>query len=98
MLVAGGGAAYTETDTPVARRTAVGRDRAGRLVFVVSPAPFFTLHGLAQWLVSSSGLDLDSAVNLDGGQSTGLWLGAQPEPFLVDSYGKIPAVLVIRTP
>jgi hypothetical protein len=102
LLSAGGVPAYTEADTRVAPRTAVGLDRAGRLVFVISPAPVFTLHGLGAWL-AGAGLELDQAFNLDGGQSTGLWLdpglaGAfgAGQVAQVDSAVEIPAVLVVR--
>jgi uncharacterized protein YigE (DUF2233 family) len=95
LLAPDGTPVYTEADAQVARRTAVGLDRSGRLVFIVSAFPFFTLHGLAEWL-STSDLDLGPAFNLDGGQSTGLWAETLDGSIQVDSYGKIPAVIVVR--
>lgn len=95
LLAPDGTPAYTEADAQISRRTAVGLDRDGHLVFIVSAFPFFTLHGLAEWL-STSDLNLGAAFNLDGGQSTGLWADAPGEPWLVDSYARIPAVIVVR--
>lgn len=95
LLAPDGTPAYTEADVQISRRTAAGLDRDGRLVFVVSAFPFFTLHGLAEWL-STSDLNLGPAFNLDGGQSSGLWADAPEGPWLVDSYARIPAVMIVR--
>ena len=96
MLVhSGGKPGITEDDgTPnVARRTVVGQDRKGRIVFVVSPEMFFTLNTLAAFLAASD-LDLDTALNLDGGPSSGMLIAGRPGPVGVDSWTKIPAVIV----
>jgi uncharacterized protein YigE (DUF2233 family) len=95
LLAPDGTPAYTEADAQISRRTAAGLDRDGRLVFIVSAFPFFTLHGLAEWL-STSDLDLGPAFNLDGGQSSGLWAATPDGSVQVDSYGKIPAVILVR--
>jgi uncharacterized protein YigE (DUF2233 family) len=86
---------YGEPGGPVARRTAVGVDRSGRLVFVLSPLPFFTLDEFARWLAAAD-LELELALNLDGGQSTGLWLDPVLASARIDSFARIPAVLVVR--
>jgi len=77
----------------LARRTVVAQDRAGRLIFVASPHPRFSLHELAVWLTQSD-LDLDIALNLDGGASTGLWIAGQDS--LIDSLAPLPAVIAIE--
>lgn len=75
------------------RRTVVAQDSAGRILFLVSPLPQFSLHKLAVWLTESD-LEIDIAMNLDGGTSTGLQLG--DDFILVDSLVPIPAVIAIE--
>ena len=96
MLVFPGGTPATiEDDGRRARRSAVAIDRAGRLLLLVSPTSDFTLRGLADWL-SQSDLDVDRALNLDGGSSTGLYMsdGALHEE--IDSFGPLPIVLLVE--
>ncbi len=95
LLGSAGQPAYTETDEAVAARTAVGQDRAGRLILLVCPNSFFTLHGLTEWLAGSD-LDLDTAFNLDGGPSTGLWIDPAAGAVQLDSFGAVPAVILLR--
>lgn len=75
------------------QRTVVAQDTAGRLIFLVSPRPRFSLHELAVWLTESD-LGLDIALNLDGGHSTGLWLKGHDEQ--IDSLELIPAVIAVE--
>jgi uncharacterized protein YigE (DUF2233 family) len=96
MLVFPGGApAALENDGQRARRTAVALDRAGRLLLIVSPTSGFTLRGLAEWL-SRSDLDVDRALNLDGGSSTGLFLADGALNEAIDSLGPLPIVLLVE--
>ena len=60
----------------IARRTVVAQDRAGRILFFVANRGTFTLHGLSRYLVESD-LELDVALNLDGGPSSGLLLAGE---------------------
>ncbi|HET6597798.1 MAG TPA: phosphodiester glycosidase family protein, partial [Anaerolineales bacterium] len=53
-----------------ARRTVIAQDRAGRILLMVAPQGHFTLHQLSLYLTQSD-LNLDIAINLDGGGSTG---------------------------
>jgi uncharacterized protein YigE (DUF2233 family) len=77
----------------ISRRTVVAQDAAGRLLLLVSPEFRFSLHELAVWLTKSD-LDVDIALNLDGGTSTGLWTS---DPLHnVDSLVPVPAVIVIE--
>ncbi len=75
------------------RRTVVGQDTAGRIIFLVSPAPRFSLHELAVWLTASD-LALDIALNLDGGHSTGMWIKGHNKQ--IDSFETLPAVIVVE--
>jgi uncharacterized protein YigE (DUF2233 family) len=81
-----------EEDNQAARRTVIGMDRDGRLVFLVASIGNFTLHKLSAYLVQSD-LDLDIAVNLDGGPSSGMLLA---EPFEVTpAYAPLPIVITV---
>ena len=63
-----------------ARRTVIGQDKAGRILFIVTPEGYFTLHQLSLYLTQSD-LNLDIALNLDGGGSTGI-LVANPREII----------------
>src|SRR6185436_7036784 len=76
MLVFPGSASAEINDNGArARRSAVAMDRAGHLLLIASPTSEFTLRDFAIWL-SHSDLEIDRALNLDGGSSTGLFVGA----------------------
>jgi uncharacterized protein YigE (DUF2233 family) len=77
----------------VSRRTIVAQDRSGRIILLVSPNFRFSLHDLALWLTQSD-LDLDIAINLDGGTSTGLWVRDRKDN--IDSLVPIPAVILFE--
>jgi len=70
-------------------------DRSGRIVFVVSPIPVFTLTEFGQWLAASD-LDLDAALNLDGGTSSGLVLRGGERTLGTDSWVGVPNVIVVE--
>lgn len=94
MLVKNGGQpSYSdEADTERDRRSVVARDRSGRILFFVCSSNSFSLPSLSAWLAASD-LEIDSALNLDGGSSSGLHL---LDELRVDSYGKIPLVLLVH--
>jgi hypothetical protein len=75
-----------------ARRTVIAQDRAGRILFMVAPRGYFTLHRLSAYLTSSD-LDLDIAINLDGGGSTGIVVANPPE--LIAPTRPIPFVILV---
>jgi uncharacterized protein YigE (DUF2233 family) len=95
MLVLPGGKANTQIDDNGRRapRSVVAQDRAGRIVFVVSPAPLFTLTELGRWLAASD-LDIDAALNLDGGSSSGLLVREGDHTLGVNSWVSVPSVIV----
>lgn len=75
-----------------ARRTVIGQDKAGRILFMVAPQGYFTLHQLSVYLTNSD-LNLDIALNLDGGGSTGI-LVADPRE-VITSNRPIPFVILV---
>ncbi|MBN1180622.1 MAG: phosphodiester glycosidase family protein [Anaerolineae bacterium] len=77
-----------------ARRTVVAQDRAGRILFVVAPRGYLSLHEMARWLVASD-LDVDVALNLDGGTSSGLVMPGGVAEAQIDSLASIPAAIVV---
>ncbi|GAB4153835.1 MAG: phosphodiester glycosidase family protein [Candidatus Promineifilaceae bacterium] len=94
MLVKPGGhPGYTEPDNRPARRTVVAQDRQGRIIFLAAGWGTFTLYGLSQFL-SSSDLDIQIALNLDGGASTGILL-AQPAEGL-GTLATVPTVITVH--
>jgi uncharacterized protein YigE (DUF2233 family) len=97
MLVLPGGAPNLQIDDNgrAAPRTAVAQDRSGRIVLLVSPAFTFTLTEFGQWLAASD-LDLDVALNLDGGTSSGLVLKKGHQTLGTDSWVPVPNVIVVE--
>jgi hypothetical protein len=75
-----------------ARRTVIAQDRYGRILFIIAPQGYFTLHRLSRYLTESD-LNLDIAVNLDGGGSTGI-LVANPWE-VIPSTRPIPFVILV---
>jgi uncharacterized protein YigE (DUF2233 family) len=93
MLVKPGGQiGYPDEDGQASRRTVVGQDGDGRILFILAPWGSFTLHQLSAWLAESD-LNLDVALNLDGGTSTGLHL-AGPE-MVIPAFTRLPIVIVV---
>ncbi len=75
-----------------ARRTVIGEDKNGRILFMVAPEGYFTLHELSAFLAGSD-LNLDIAVNLDGGGSTGILVASSHE--LIPSKVLLPFVILV---
>lgn len=96
MLVYPGGAVAEITDNGQrARRTVVAMDRAGRMLLIVCPTSAFSLQALATWLASSD-LEIDRALNLDGGSSSGLFVEAGDIRWQIDSFAALPSVLLVE--
>lgn len=75
-----------------ARRTVIAQDLVGRILFMVAPQGHFTLHQLSVYLTESD-LNLDIAINLDGGGSTGI-LVANPQE-TIPSNRPLPFVILV---
>jgi exopolysaccharide biosynthesis protein len=76
-----------------ARRTVIGQDRNGRILILVETQGFFTLRQLSVELHQGD-LDLDIAMNLDGGPSSGMVI-ADPQKIIPAQYA-LPIVILIR--
>lgn len=75
-----------------ARRTVIAQDKDGRILFIVAPQGHFTLHQLSAYLTESD-LNLDLAINLDGGGSTGILLANPRE--VISSKVLLPFVILV---
>jgi uncharacterized protein YigE (DUF2233 family) len=95
LVFPGGTPAAIDDNGERARRSAIAIDRSGRLLLIASPTSEFTLSGLATWL-SRSDLEIDRALNLDGGSSTGLFVDAGEAHEQIDSFGALPLVLLVE--
>ncbi len=76
-------------------RSVVAMDRQGSLLFIVSPNKAFSLDELVDLLLASD-LSLDTALNLDGGRSTGFALHANNTSVAIESQVKLPIVIIVE--
>ncbi|MBV9691709.1 MAG: phosphodiester glycosidase family protein [Ktedonobacteraceae bacterium] len=95
LLVLNGKRTQFSANAASQRRSIVAMDKQGRLLLIVSPLAAFTLDELADLLVSSD-LSIDTALNLDGGSSTGLYLKAGKQYVTIDSLTALPLVIVLE--
>ena len=94
MLVQPGGhLGYPNEDGDRSRRAVVAQDFDGRLIMLVTNLGHFTLHQLANYLIASD-LNIDRALNLDGGTSAGLLL-TEPDDG-IGAFIAVPTVIVVR--
>lgn len=94
VLVADGQQAFTNPQGDRAsRRTVVGQDTYGRILLINTPSLFgIRLVDLSAYLPTTD-LNLVTAVNLDGGGSTLMWIAASP--YQVYSFDPVPAILAV---
>jgi uncharacterized protein YigE (DUF2233 family) len=96
LIKPGGVMGFPEEDGMLARRTVIAQDRAGQIVIAICPNGTFTLHQLAAYLLQTD-LELDIALNLDGGPSSGLSLAIEEERIEIPSYVPVPVVITIKS-
>jgi hypothetical protein len=87
--------ADADDGTP-ARRTIVAQDYQGRILLMIAPRGYLSLHETARFLAESD-LSIDVALNLDGGYSTGLWLETDDHAAKVDSRVDVPSVISVES-
>jgi len=94
LVKPGGELGFTEEheDNLKARRTVIGQDQQGRILFLVAPRGYFTLHQLSLYLTGAD-LQLHIALNLDGGPSSGILLADPPE--IIPSQSLLPFVILV---
>ncbi|HEX4205947.1 MAG TPA: phosphodiester glycosidase family protein [Ktedonobacteraceae bacterium] len=95
MLVVNGKRTQFDANAASQRRTVIATDKQGRLLFITSSGPAFTLDELAD-LLASSDLSINNALNLDGGASTALYVNTPAQKVNIDSFSPLPIVLVVR--
>ncbi len=78
------------------RRTWIGQDRAGRIIFGVTHN-LITLADLQAWLLASD-LDLAAAFALDGGRSTGLVIQTPSHQESYPALDRLPSVVALYPP
>ncbi len=83
-----------DLDQGSSRRTVVATDKLGRVLFIVTPTTGCTLADMANWL-AASGLDIDTALNLDGGRSSALYLATGGAGQFAPGFGPTPIVLAV---
>jgi uncharacterized protein YigE (DUF2233 family) len=75
------------TSHKTAQRTVIAIDRNGYILIFNTNEAYFTLHDFAHFL-KASGLEIDSALNLDGGTEAQLYIKTQDfEKFSPSSWG-----------
>jgi uncharacterized protein YigE (DUF2233 family) len=95
MLVHNGGMVQGISDNGArSRRSFVAIDTQGRVLFGIGQYAQWTLTDLARYLAEVDALQIQNALNLDGGGSTGLWIRGTPESLLTDSFDGVPMVVV----
>ncbi len=95
MLMIDGKRTQFEADAASQRRTVVAQDTQGRLLFIASPGSAFSLDELAD-ILASSDLSLKTALNLDGGASTGMYVNAGNQHVAIDSVTTLPIVIIVK--
>jgi uncharacterized protein YigE (DUF2233 family) len=95
MLMVNGQRTTFNANAASERRTIVALDKQGRLLLIISPNNAFSLDEVADQLVSSD-LSIQTALNLDGGASTGLYFHAGDQSVTIDPVTPLPIVIIIK--
>jgi hypothetical protein len=93
LVTPGGQIGYPDEDGQRDRRTVIAQDSNGRMLFILAVTGTFSLHRMSRFLVESD-MNIDRALNLDGGTSTGLLL-REPEEGIV-AFNLLPTVIVVN--
>jgi exopolysaccharide biosynthesis protein len=65
------------------------------MLLIASPSQAFTLDELAD-LLASSDLSIKTALNLDGGASTGLYVDGANQKISIDPFTLLPIVIIVK--
>lgn len=95
MLMVNGKRTQFNANAASSRRSVVAIDTQGRLLLIASPNQAFSLDELAD-LLASSDLSIKTALNLDGGASTGLYVHSGSQQVVIDPLTPLPIVIVVK--
>lgn len=95
MLMQNSKRAQFEETADSSPRSIVAIDTQGRLLFIVSPSAAFSLDETAD-LLQQSDLQLKTALNLDGGSSTGLYFNSGGQQVNLDPVSPLPIVIIVK--
>jgi hypothetical protein len=95
LVKPGGGLGFPAEyeDNIPARRSVIAQDQAGRILFILAPQGNLTLHQLSTFLTEVD-LDIDIAINLDGGPSSGILLRYPSER--IPAISTLPIVITVH--
>jgi uncharacterized protein YigE (DUF2233 family) len=94
LLLPGRQPVYPEDTGREARRTVIALDEQGNVIVLLIDWSYFTLYELARWLAASD-LSLYTALNLDGGRSSGLAVNMPGEQAVFPAYVPLPIVIAV---
>jgi uncharacterized protein YigE (DUF2233 family) len=77
------------------RRSFVAIDEQGRVLLGVTQMAQWSLTDLADYLANTESLSVVSALNLDGGASSGLWMAGPFDGVSMNSFDPVPAVIAV---
>jgi len=77
-----------------ARRTVIAQDQTGHILLMVAPQGNLTLHQLSVYLTNAD-LEIDIAINMDGGPSSGILLADPIEK--IPAISPLPIVITVHT-
>jgi uncharacterized protein YigE (DUF2233 family) len=92
LLLPGGQPTIVRETGYRARRTVIALDEQGQIVILLSDIALFSLFELSSWL-ASSGAGFDSALNLDGGRSSGIAVSLPGEAKVISSLVPVPIAI-----
>jgi len=95
LIQPGGEISDLDADEDRSRRSVIAQDRQGRVLLIAVDLPLVTLPELAQALAQSD-LDLDAALALDGGRSTGLFVNGEQQRIAINSFDEVPLVITVE--
>lgn len=95
MMIVNGKRTQFSANSATQRRSVIALDKEGRLLLIASPAIAFSLDEFAD-LLASSDLSLQTALNLDGGSSTGLYLKSGQQKITISSLNPVPIMIIIK--
>ena len=93
LILPGARPGVKEDSGLVAKRTIWAEDNDGNVLIIVTKAFYFSLFEIMNWMLESD-LDINTAINLDGGPSTGIEIKHNNFTYSVNS-AKIPNVISI---